>query len=88
MDKQDDHIKYSHTVPSARNGAMVRACLCKKWGPPSSLEIVDGLPLPSPRKGEVRIRVSACGVNYPDLLIVQVQDTDVVMYLLLVSITS
>ncbi|CAM9683719.1 unnamed protein product [Sphacelaria rigidula] len=50
---------------------MVRACLCKKWGPPSSLEIVDGLPLPSPRKGEVRIRVSACGVNYPDLLIVQ-----------------
>lgn len=63
------------SAASARNGAMVRACLCKKWGPPSSLEIVDDLPLPSPRKGEVRIRVSACGVNYPDLLIVQVQDT-------------
>lgn len=52
---------------------MVRACLCKRWGPPSSLEIVEGLPLPNPKQDEVRIAVSGCGVNYPDLLIVQVR---------------
>lgn len=50
----------------------MRACLCKRWGPPSSLEIEEGLAVPTPGTGEVLIAVSACGVNYPDLLIIQV----------------
>lgn len=50
----------------------MRWCVCKQWGPPSSLSIEDGPPLPQPGKGEVAIAVSACAVNFPDLLVVQV----------------
>lgn len=48
----------------------MRAVVCNEFGPPENLVIAD---LPSPRagKGEVVIAVSACGVNYPDALIVQ-----------------
>ncbi|CAM9456487.1 unnamed protein product [Ectocarpus sp. 13 AM-2016] len=49
----------------------MRWCVCKQWGPPSSLSIEDGPPLPRPGKGEVAIAVSACAVNFPDLLVVQ-----------------
>lgn len=47
-------------------------CVCKEWGPPSSLAIEEGPPLPQPGAGEVAIAVSACAVNFPDLLVVQV----------------
>ena len=50
----------------------MRWCVCKKWGPPSSLVIEEGPPLRQPGAGEVVIAVSACAVNFPDLLVVQV----------------
>ncbi len=48
----------------------MRAVLCKAFGPPESLVIeeVDSL---KPGKGQVVICVKACGVNFPDTLIIQ-----------------
>src|SRR5690606_38186721 len=44
--------------------------LCHEYGPPESLKLEE---LPSPDVGEkqVRIRVQACGVNFPDTLIIE-----------------
>lgn len=43
---------------------------CHAYGPPESL-VLEELPSPEPGKGQVRIRVKACGVNFPDTLIIQ-----------------
>jgi NADPH2:quinone reductase len=48
----------------------MKAIQCVKWGMPDQLVLAE-LPLPQPRAGEVRIRVAAAGVNFPDALIVQ-----------------
>lgn len=44
-----------------------RAVLCNKLGPPEQLELAT-LPRPALRPDELRVRVRAAGVNYPDLL--------------------
>lgn len=48
----------------------MRAVLCKSHGPPESL-VVEDIPSPPAGEGEVKIRVRACGVNFPDTLIIQ-----------------
>lgn len=48
----------------------MKALRCHQYGPPESLEL-DELPMPRPGKGEVLIEVKACGVNFPDTLIIQ-----------------
>lgn len=48
----------------------MKAIQCVAWGGPEKLRLVDG-PLPAPAAGEVRIRVEAAGVNFPDALIIQ-----------------
>ncbi|HEX9390860.1 MAG TPA: NADPH:quinone oxidoreductase family protein [Usitatibacteraceae bacterium] len=48
----------------------MRAVLCQQWGLPDQL-IVGEVPPREPKAGEVRIRVKAAGVNFPDALIVQ-----------------
>lgn len=48
----------------------MKAIQCVEWGLPERLQLVE-LPLPEPKAGEVRIRVEAAGVNFPDALIVQ-----------------
>jgi NADPH2:quinone reductase len=48
----------------------MKAIVCKEWGGPDKLQLAD-LPLPAPKAGEVRIRVLAAGVNFPDALIIQ-----------------
>jgi NADPH:quinone reductase len=48
----------------------MRALLCKDYGPPESL-VVEDVPSPEPGQGEVRIRVEAAGVNFPDALIIE-----------------
>ena len=48
----------------------MRALICDKWELPSELRIGE-LPTPSPGPKEVLIKVKACGVNFPDVLIVQ-----------------
>jgi len=48
----------------------MKAVLCKAYGPPESL-VVEERPSPQPGPGQVRVGVHACGVNFPDTLIIQ-----------------
>ena len=48
----------------------MRAVQCTQWGPPEELVVAD-VPTPDPKAGEVRVRVAAAGINFPDALIVQ-----------------
>jgi NADPH:quinone reductase len=48
----------------------MKAVLCKEYGLPNSLVLAEVEPL-RPGKGQVVISVKACGVNFPDTLIIQ-----------------
>lgn len=48
----------------------MKAMLSKAPGGPETLELTE-LPDPEPAKGEVRVRVRAAGLNFPDTLIIQ-----------------
>ncbi len=48
----------------------MKAIQCQEWGGPDKLRLVD-VPRPEPKAGEVRLRVNAAGVNFPDALIIQ-----------------
>ena len=48
----------------------MKAVLCKEWGPAENL-VVEEVAGRDPGPGEVRIRVRAAGVNFPDVLIIQ-----------------
>jgi NADPH2:quinone reductase len=47
----------------------VRAAVCRSYGPPEVVEIGD-LPAPPIAPGQVRVRVDAAAVNFPDVLLV------------------
>jgi len=48
----------------------MKAIVCKKYGPPSDLELTD-ISLPPVGEKQVRIRIKACSLNFPDTLIIQ-----------------
>jgi NADPH:quinone reductase len=48
----------------------MKAVLCKQYGPPSSL-VVEEVPSLKAGEGQVVIEVHACGVNFPDTLIIE-----------------
>jgi NADPH2:quinone reductase len=48
----------------------MRAVLCKSFGPPENL-VVEEVPDPTPGPGQVVVDVAGCGVNFPDVLIIQ-----------------
>jgi len=48
----------------------MKAILCKQHGPPETL-VVDEVPEPTAGPGQVVIDVRACGVNFPDVLIIE-----------------
>ena len=48
----------------------MKAVLCKAWGPPESL-VVEDVPAPKAGRGQIVVAVKACGVNFPDTLIIQ-----------------
>ncbi len=48
----------------------MKAVLCKAYGPPESLVVEDVAPLQA-GQGQVVVDVKACGVNFPDTLIIQ-----------------
>ncbi|QXQ07985.1 NADPH:quinone oxidoreductase family protein [Sphingosinicellaceae bacterium] len=48
----------------------MKAVLCVEHGPPEKLVVRD-VPTPEPGRGQVRIKVHAAGVNFPDTLIIQ-----------------
>jgi NADPH2:quinone reductase len=48
----------------------MRAVLCKQFGPPDTL-VVEDVPAPVAGRGEAVVDVRACGVNFPDLLVIE-----------------
>lgn len=50
----------------------MRAVVCRVYGPPELL-VIDDVPVPSPRAGQVLIEVAAAAVNFPDVLILNNQ---------------
>ena len=49
---------------------MIRALLSHEPGGPETLRL-DELPDPTPGPGELLVRVRACAINYPDVLIIE-----------------
>ena len=48
----------------------MKAIICEQWGGPETLQLLD-VALPEPGPKQVRVRVAAAGVNFPDVLIIQ-----------------
>ncbi len=48
----------------------MKAIVCSAFGPPADLTL-EVLESPKPKEKEVLVRVKACGVNFPDTLIIQ-----------------
>jgi NADPH2:quinone reductase len=48
----------------------MRAVVCKSYGPPENL-VVEELPSPRASAGQAVVAVKACGVNFPDTLIIE-----------------
>ena len=48
----------------------MKAVLCKEYGLPGKL-VIEDIPSPKPAFGQVVVSVKACGVNFPDTLIIQ-----------------
>ncbi len=48
----------------------MKAMLCTHYGPPEELELRE-MPGPQAGSGQVLISVKACGVNFPDVLLIQ-----------------
>lgn len=48
----------------------MRAVLCKAFGPPDAL-VVEEVPSPRPGPRQVAVSVRACGVNFPDVLVIE-----------------
>ena len=48
----------------------MKAMLCEKFGPPEDL-VLKEVPDLIPTQGRVRIATEACGVNFPDTLIIE-----------------
>ena len=46
---------------------MPRAIVCRELGPPEALRLED-LPPRAPGEGEVRVKIRAAGINFPDIL--------------------
>lgn len=46
----------------------MKAALCKSYGPPKSL-VIEDIEEPQPGAGEVVVKIDACGINFPDVLL-------------------
>ena len=49
----------------------MKAVVCREHGLPDRLDLVDDWPSPELGDDDVRIRVKAAGLNFPDVLIIQ-----------------
>lgn len=48
----------------------MKAALCTHYGPPEEM-VIDEVPAPVPGKGQIVVTVKACGINFPDVLMIQ-----------------
>ncbi len=60
-------LRIRHPLKGRRT---MKAVLCKAYGPPEDL-VLEEVASPRPGNGQVVIDVKACGVNFPDTLIIQ-----------------
>lgn len=51
----------------------MKAVVVRSYGPPES-HMIEDIPSVSPGEGEVKIQVKACGVNFPDRLVMEGKD--------------
>src|SRR5690348_13247272 len=65
-------VSTAHLGPSnpQKERNTMKAILCRAFGPPDTLELAE-LPDPQPGPGQVVIDVAACGVNFPDTLVIE-----------------
>src|SRR5664279_66752 len=71
--RRQDHVARAAGTRSRRRpagDARVKALLSRQPGGPETL-VLEDIPEPVAGPGEVRVAVRACGVNFPDLLIIQ-----------------
>ena len=50
---------------------MATALVCREHGLPDKLDLATDWPVPELGPNEVRLRVHAAGLNFPDVLIIQ-----------------
>ena len=48
----------------------MKAVRCNAWGLPETL-VVEDIPAPVPKAGEVLLDINAASVNFPDVLMIQ-----------------
>ncbi|WP_317931980.1 NADPH:quinone oxidoreductase family protein [Halioxenophilus sp. WMMB6] len=48
----------------------MKAVICQELGPPEALALGE-FPITAPGPDEIQVRVAACGVNFPDLLVIE-----------------
>jgi NADPH2:quinone reductase len=58
-------------LPAYLRSSKVKALVCREHGLPDRLELVSDWASPELAENEVRIRVKAAGLNFPDVLIIQ-----------------
>src|SRR6202158_3054815 len=72
--RRQDHVARVAGSRSCRlqqpSDSIMKALLSKNPGGPETL-VLEDIPEPVAGSAEVRVAVRACGVNYPDLLIIQ-----------------
>jgi NADPH2:quinone reductase len=57
-------------VSSSHRECVMKAVVCKQWGPPQSL-VIEERPALQPGKGQVVVRVKAASVKFSDTLLIQ-----------------
>src|SRR6202163_1550510 len=69
MDAAEKMAQTRPRSPILRKAISMKAVLCRRAGPPESLELAD-LPDPVPAKGEVVVDIAAAALNFFDTLII------------------
>ena len=70
LSNADYLLTKTSTTPQIDERIAMKALLSKTPGGPDTLVLGD-VPEPNPGNGEIRLAVRACGVNFPDSLIIE-----------------
>jgi NADPH:quinone reductase-like Zn-dependent oxidoreductase len=51
----------------------MKAVVCERWGDPNEVLLLRDVPVPQPKRGEVRVRMLACPINPSDVMTIRGQ---------------
>jgi NADPH2:quinone reductase len=51
----------------------MKAVVCERWGDPDEVLLLRDVPVPQPKRGEVRVRMLACPINPSDVMTIRGQ---------------